>query len=98
MPVSSPPLNDCWADETSALAFKLRRQRSCASLSFDRHEHPLDEFEDGWDPAEFSDIEEIGYGNGGLVFKTVHLPSRTVTARKVRCDLGQHVWLTLCRL
>lgn len=46
--------------------------------------HHLRDFEDDLDAREFRDIAEIGSGNGGLVFKSVHLPSGRVTARKVR--------------
>lgn len=35
------------------------------------------------DPNDFVDLEEVGYGNGGLVFKTVHKPSQRIAARKV---------------
>ncbi len=46
------------------------------------HDHP--NFTHELDPSEFIDITDIGYGNGGLVFKTVHRPSGTVAARKVQ--------------
>lgn len=42
-----------------------------------------EDFEDQLDPEEFVDTEEIGYGNGGLVFKSIHVPTRTVVAKKV---------------
>lgn len=40
-------------------------------------------FADELDSSQFVDVEEVGYGNGGLVFKSLHLPTRFVVARKV---------------
>lgn len=77
--------NDEPEDEPSVdLGFKLKRQLSTASLTFDPHLHLLEGCDDEQlDPAEFVDIQEIGWGNGGMVFKSIHLPTRSVTARKV---------------
>lgn len=55
--------------------------KSCSEVLL-AHEIAED-FEDQLDPDEFVDTEEIGYGNGGLVFKSVHIPTRTVVAKKV---------------
>lgn len=35
------------------------------------------------DHGEFRDLREAGYGNGGIVFQSVHLPSGRLVARKV---------------
>ena len=67
------------------LSVRLKRQQSCASLSFDPHLHLLEGCDDEQlDPAEFLDIQEIGWGNGGMVFQSIHLPTRGITARKVQ--------------
>lgn len=39
--------------------------------------------EDMLDPEDFRDLAEIGYGNGGIVFKSLYIPSKLVVARKL---------------
>ena len=45
-------------------------------------------------PAEFSDISEIGSGFGGIVYKSIHLPSGQVMARKV---INSRIWSAKAR-
>jgi serine/threonine protein kinase len=59
-------------------ACELRR-RSSPTLSTDIPVRPGLEIR----PAEFYDLEELGCGFGGIVYKSIHLPSGKVMARKV---------------
>jgi serine/threonine protein kinase len=45
-------------------------------------------------PAEFSDINELGSGFGGIVYKSIHLPSGQVMARKV---INSRIWSAKAR-
>lgn len=70
---------------TVHLAPVIGEERKCSktcSESLLAHEI-VEDFEDQLDPHEFVDTEEIGYGNGGLVFRSIHVPTRTVVAKKV---------------
>jgi hypothetical protein len=63
----------------------IPQERTCGkSCSEDLLAHEIaEDFQDQLNSDEFIDTEEIGYGNGGLVFKSVHVPTRTVVAKKV---------------
>ena len=58
---------------------------ACSDQSCKKNRRTLEDEEEkiNLNPNDFVDLEEVGYGNGGLVFKTVHKPSQRVAARKV---------------
>lgn len=45
--------------------------------------------------SQFESLAELGYGNGGVVMKVRHKPSRTIMARKVRVLLPCDTLITI---
>lgn len=75
------PVPSCTVYEKPVSSGEKPCGKSC-SESLLAHEI-VEDFEDQLDPDEFVDTEEIGYGNGGLVFRSIHVPTNTVVAKKV---------------
>lgn len=71
-----------YSDAVVTKAREIRR-RTSPDLSISKSSYVNNSVGLDLQPAEFYDIEEVGCGFGGVVYKSVHLPSGRIMARKL---------------